>query len=88
MRHIMPGYALDLTTTDPEDGKPWDFSLRHKRIRARRLIRQQKPYLLIGSPQCKEFCTWQRLNESRYPDSGFQARREKAEIHFKFVCQL
>ena len=34
-RHYMPGYAFDLTMIDPEDGKPWDFSLAHKRERAR-----------------------------------------------------
>ena len=53
MRHVMPGYALDLTTVDPADGLPWDFSIRRKRIRARKLIREQRPYLIIGSPQCK-----------------------------------
>ena len=34
-RHFMPGYAFDLTTVDPQDGKPWDFSCPRKRSRAR-----------------------------------------------------
>ena len=89
VRHVMPGYALDLKTVDPADGLPWDFSKRHKRIRARKLIRQQRPYLVIGSPQCKEFCTWQRLNEARHPDDGQRvAAREAAEVHPHFVFQL
>ena len=89
MRHVMPGYALDLTTVDPTDGMPWDFSIRKKRIRARKMIREQRPYLVIGSPQCKEFCTWQRLNAARYPDDGQRAAaREAAVVHLEFVSQL
>jgi hypothetical protein len=57
MRHVVSGYGLDLSTIDPADGLPWDFSIRRKRIRARKLIREQRPYLVTGSPQCKEFCT-------------------------------
>ena len=25
-RHLLPGFALDLTVVDPDDGMPWDFS--------------------------------------------------------------
>ena len=89
MRHVMPGYALDLTTNDPVDGLPWDFSRKVKRDRARKILREQKPYMLIGSPQCKEFCTWQRLNEARHPDNGErQAARKAAEAHLRFVSLL
>jgi len=85
----MPGYALVLTTVDPADGLPWDFSLRKKRIRARKLIREQRPYLVIGSPQCKGFCTWQRLNEARHSDNGQRkAAREAVVVHLEFVSQL
>jgi hypothetical protein len=88
-QHVMPGYAMDLTTVDPDDGLPWDFSRKSKRVKARRLIREQRPYLVIGSPQCKEFCAWQRLNEKRFPDDGKRrAAREAAEVHLDFVAQL
>ena len=30
-RHLMPGFALDLTVVDPDDGLPWDFSKSGKR---------------------------------------------------------
>ena len=89
LRHVMPGYALDLTVTDPADGLPWDFSLEHKRIRARRLLREQKPYLLIGSPECKQFCTWQAINKARYGENETKrALRVAAEVHMKFVAEL
>ena len=55
-RHLMAGFALDLTVLD-EDGRPWDFSSPVKRAKARRLVREQKPYMLIGSLSCKDFST-------------------------------
>ena len=88
-RHVMPGYALDLTTVDPEDGLPWDFSLKSKRVKARQMLREQRPYLVIGSPQCREFSTWQRLNAKRFPDDGKRiAARVAAEVHLAFVAEL
>jgi hypothetical protein len=53
-RHMLPGYALDLATVDPDDGLPWDFSRKSKRNKARMILREQRPYMLIGSHQCKE----------------------------------
>ena len=49
VKHIMPGFAFDLTTNDPDDGKPWDFSTESKKNKARAYLREQKPYLLVGS---------------------------------------
>ena len=63
------------------DGKPWDFTVEAKRERARQLIRKQKPYLLIGSPACTAFCTWQFLNafKSSDPDTVEKYRLEAVE---------
>ena len=88
-RHFMPGYAFDLTTIDPADGKPWDFSIAAKRQRARMLIREQKPYLLVGSPMCTAFSTWQALNYARSSDRAAIARAyAEAVVHMRFVSEL
>jgi hypothetical protein len=89
-RYVAPGFALDLTVTDPEDGKPWDFSTLEKRQKARRLIREQKPYMLIGSPECRQFSTWQALNSARCGGSGAAIRKakEEATLHLNFVAEL
>ena len=58
-----PGVALDLTTNDPQDNRPWDFSILSKRERARRLLDHQKPMCLIGSPPCTRFSSLQRSND-------------------------
>ena len=87
-RHLMAGFALDLTVTD-EDGTPWDFTLRHKREKARRMIREQKPYMLIGSPACKGFSTWQALNLSKSKDPEAMRKAKVASIvHLDFVASL
>ncbi len=88
-KHLVPGLALDLTVVDPDDGRPWDFSLRSKREKARQLLRQQKPYLLIGSPECKHFCTWFALNEARSTDAqAMRHARTRAVAHLEFVVSL
>ena len=56
-RNLAPGLAFDLTVKDPDDGQPWDFSLKSKRDKARRILQESKPILLIGSPMCTAFST-------------------------------
>ena len=51
---IAPGLALDLTTTDSE-GQPWDFSDPAQRAKAEKLIEEENPTLLIGTPMCTAF---------------------------------
>ena len=68
-KHMAPGFALDLTVNDPSDGMPWDFSFSGKRKKALALLREQKPYLLIGSPACKAFSAWMTLNRARTDDT-------------------
>ena len=57
-KHLAPGFALDLVVVDPKDGQPWDFNVTAKRERARKLFREQKPYLLVASPERKACSTW------------------------------
>ncbi len=87
-KYLVPGFAFDLTVPD-EDGTPWDFSDPSKREKARRKLREQKPYVLIGSPMCKEFSTWQRLNEAKSRDPEAMRRaRIAATVHIDFVASL
>ena len=88
-KHVVPGYAFDLTTVDPEDGQPWHFSIPAKRERARRLLREQAPYMLIGSPMCRAFSSWQRLNAVKCSDPEAMKRaRVEAIVHMDFVAEL
>ena len=88
-RHVLPGFAFDLTVNDPSDGKPWDFSKPEKRERARRIVREQRPYMLIGSPMCTDFSTWQHLNESKTSDlEAMRKAKKKSIAHIEFMVSL
>ena len=88
-RHMMAGFAFDITVLDPDDGEPWDFNVKAKREKARAMIREQRPYALIGSPMCTAFSTWQRLNASRTRDPAAMERaRQGAILHLNFVAEL
>ena len=81
--------SFDLTVPGP-DGFVWDFSRREARERALRMIQQKRPLLLILSPPCTAFSTWQNLNRSRHP--GYKARYgsvlRAAKAHILFSLRL
>ena len=88
-KELLPGFAFDVTTLDPDDGMPWDFSLKSKQDKALKMIESQEPYMLIGSPMCKAFCSWQFLNFVKSKDK--EAMRKfylKAVEHMRFVVRL
>ena len=58
---LVAGFALDLTCNDPDDGMPWDFDRLEKREKARARCRTEKSAMLIGSPCCTAWCSWQAL---------------------------
>ena len=61
-----PAFALDLTTT--ADGRAWNFDKKEMGDRAMRKLKAEKPQLLVGSPMCTAFSTWQRIsNKIRDP---------------------
>ena len=85
---LLPGFALDLTTTDPEDSMPWDFNLEHKRVRALEMVRKYKPRLLIGSPMCKAFSILMNLNRRRMGKEKYEEMMRLAISHIEFSITL
>ena len=65
MWNLLPGMSVDLTTLDPDDGKPWDFNSPEKRDKIEAIVESGKIMLLIGSPMCSAFSQIQSLNYSR-----------------------
>ena len=84
---MLPGFAMDLTTTD-EEGNPYDFDKKDQRDKARRRLEEEKPILLIGSPMCTAFCTWQRINNLHRDPSVVAKEWTKAMVHLNFVFEL
>ena len=58
---LTAGWALDLTAVDPEDKKPWDFSMKDKRDKAASMLKRDKPLMLIVNPMCGPFSALQSL---------------------------
>ena len=85
---IAPGFALDITCNDEADGQPLDFSLKVKRDRARALLRDQKPMVLIGSPMCKAWSAWQRINNLKRDVNVIRREMIEARVHLRFVVEL
>jgi hypothetical protein len=86
---LVLGFALDLTTLD-ENGEEWDFSKKERREKARSKVDKEKPYCLIGSPSCTEYCSFQALNAVKHQWSEEEVRRRRtaADVHLNFVCEL
>ena len=86
---ILPGFALDLTTVD-DQGKHWDFNKKLMRDKARRLIKEERPMFLVGSPMCTAFTTWQVLNEQKHNVDQIKLARARVEatMHMNFVTEL
>ena len=85
----MPGTAFDLTTTDAK-GEPWDFNIERKRQEAWRIVREEKPMVLIGTPMCTKFSAWAKLCNARWGrDPALVAREYRnAMVHLRFCCEL
>ena len=86
---VVPGFALDLTTTT-EKGEHLDFTrLRHRKATGK-LVDDEEPMFLIGCPPCTEVSSWQALNAAKYGWSAREVagRRAAARIHIDFVCEL
>ena len=50
---------------------------------------EQRPILLIGSPMCTHFSSWQYLNYSKSNDKEAMMRAHAgACLHMKFVSEL
>ena len=80
---IEPGVALDLTTVD-EQGKPWDFNDPRQRYQAERLLDEQRPMLLIGSPMCTAFSRLQHIGTNR--PEGSKGWRDPAKMQENLAC--
>ena len=58
--------------------------------KARALVLEEKPFLLIGSPPCTAFSSWQALNAARLGWTAQDSRRRRAEgeLHVRFCCEV
>ena len=85
---LNPGFALDLTTNDPDTGMPWDFDRVECRNKAYRLLVSTEPTLLIGSPMCRAFALLQNLNFVRMSKDEIKKLIDHGVKHLRFCISL
>ena len=54
---IDPGLSLDITTSD-ESSQSWDFNAHAMRVKAKKMLQEQAPELMVGSPMCTMYSSW------------------------------
>ena len=85
---LQAGYALDLTSRAP-DGKFWNFAKASDRLKCWKLLRRDRPYLLIGSPPRTAFSSPQNLSKGKPGEEERQNKLlEEARIHFECCVKL
>ena len=83
----IPGFALELTTAG-SDVRQWDFDNKVIRERAMNRVNEDRPMLLVGSPMCSAFSTWQRINDEIRDPYVVKAEKRRAVMHFEFCIEL
>jgi hypothetical protein len=84
---ILPGFALDLRTCD-EHGTPWNFDSAERRQAARQKLQAEKPMFLVGTPMCRRFCGWQRINDPKRDPEVVKREHTQALVHLGFMCEM
>ncbi len=75
---LTAGYSMDIKTG-------WDFRRKSHRKAAWEYIKENKPSVVIGSPECKMFSTLQNFHTW---NKEKQTEMEEAREHLAFVCKI
>ena len=82
---LIPGMALDLTTTDDDDGKPWDFNDEKKRRKAKKLVREQR---CLVSPMCTAFSQLQNTSFAKMKEEDIKEVKEYGLKHLRVLYEV
>ena len=78
---LRQGWSLDVING-------WDLSKADARRKARELLRQTKPKLLIGSPMCRMFSSLMNLNWDKMTPQEASRAWQEALMHLNFAIEL
>ena len=81
---LWPGFSLDLTMNDPATGQPWDLSKQTVQSRVLKLIRDVKPFCVIGSPPCTAFSPLQEISRAKRDPKVMEAELTNGKNHVRF----
>ena len=85
--HLAPGQTFDLR--QDRNGRSWNFLLEADRAEAKRLIQEEKPYIVIGSPPCTSFCSLnRRVNYRRMDPERVRRAIYEGNVLLKFALEV
>ena len=85
--HLAPGQTFDLRAD--RNGRSWNFLLTADRAEARRVIQEAEPYIVIGSPPCTSFCSFnRRLNYRRMDPDRVRRLIHEGNVLLKFAIEI
>ena len=85
---LAPGFSVDLATQKPDgSGEFWDLNRQADVKLLDRLIDEDDPYLLTGSPRCDPFSVLRSLNWRSLGAEQNVLRREEGERHVELAVR-
>ena len=85
---LRPGWSLDLTLDDPLTGQAWDLGKHEVRKIIRSLVKETKPFMVIGSLPCAEFYSIQSMLGHSQDRAKMAKELEYARKHMRFCIEL
>lgn len=84
---LWPGSTFDLASD--ENGQSYDLLLARDRQRVRERIQTEKPWLVIGSPPCRDYSTLNEgLNFRKMPEEEVRRRLAARAVHLHFALEI
>ena len=85
---LKAGWSLDLTMRDPETGLPWNLSKKEVQEKVRKMVVNDKPFMLVGSPPCTAFSQLQGLNNAKRDPEVIKKELAEACAHVCFCFEM
>ena len=85
---LNPGWSLDLTRTNPGTGKPWNLADPATQAQVRRMVVEDKPLFVVGSPPCTAFSIMQNISRAKRDPKIVEKELEDGRRHLKICTQL
>ena len=87
--HLMLSQGRTFDLRQDRHGRKLNFLLEADRAEAKRLIQEEKPFIVIGSPPCTSFCTLnRRFNYRRMDPERVRQMKHEGDVLLKFALEI
>ena len=84
---LVPGATFDLC--EDEHGVAYDALEASDRQRIRERVRRDKPFLVVGSPPCTDWCYYNvNFNHKKMAPEELKRRLIEREVHLRFAAEI